>query len=45
MDINDMRGAVTVLSLVAFLGIVFCAWSRHNKASFDEAAQLPFQDD
>jgi cytochrome c oxidase cbb3-type subunit 4 len=45
MDINDMRSAVTVLSLLSFVGIVFWAWSRRNKASSDEAAQLPFQDD
>ena len=45
MDINDMRSAVSVLSLLSFVGIVFWAWSRRNKASFDEAAQLPFQDD
>lgn len=45
MDINDLRSAVTVLSLLIFVGIVFWAWSRSNQASFDEAAQLPFQGD
>ena len=45
MDINDMRSAVTVLSLVLFLGIVVWAWSRRNKADFDAAAQLPFNDE
>lgn len=45
MDINDLRSAVTVLSLLIFVGIVFWAWSRRNQASFDEAAQLPFQGD
>ena len=45
MDVNDLRSIVTVLSLVTFLGIVWWAWSRHNKGRFDEAAQLPFQDE
>ncbi|MEZ5702075.1 MAG: cbb3-type cytochrome c oxidase subunit 3 [Burkholderiaceae bacterium] len=45
MDINFLRSAVTVISFVTFLGIVAWAWSRRNKAGFDEAAQLPFQDE
>lgn len=43
MDINTLRSIVTVLALIAFLGIVFWAWSGRNKARFDEAAQLPFK--
>ena len=42
MDINDLRVIVTVLALVAFLGIVFWAYSRKRKRDFDEAARLPF---
>jgi cytochrome c oxidase cbb3-type subunit 4 len=45
MDVNTLRIAVTVLSFVAFIGIVGWAWSRRNRAAFDEAAQLPFLDD
>ncbi len=45
MDINDIRSIVTVISLIAFLGIIAWAWSRKNKASFDEAANLPFADE
>lgn len=45
MDINDLRSAVTVISLLTFLGIIAWAWSKSNKASFDEAAQLPFKDE
>ena len=45
MDINDLRSIVTVVSLFPFLGIVVWAWSRRNQASFQEAAQLPFQDE
>ncbi|WP_298829663.1 cbb3-type cytochrome c oxidase subunit 3 [uncultured Piscinibacter sp.] len=45
MDINDLRSIVTVFSLIAFLGIVAWAWSRSNRAGFDEAAQLPFAEE
>lgn len=45
MDINDMRSAMTVISLLTFIGIVAWAWSKRNKSSFDEAAQLPFNED
>ncbi len=45
MDINDMRSIVTVLSLVAFVGIIGWAWSKKNQAGFDEAARLPFGDE
>ena len=45
MDVNTLRIAVTVLSFVAFIGIVSWAWSRRNRAAFDEAAQLPCLDD
>jgi len=45
MDVNDYRSIVTVVSLVLFLGIVWWAWSKRNKAQFDEAAQLPFKED
>lgn len=42
MDVNDLRSVVTLASLLVFLGIAVWAWSRGNKARFDEAAALPF---
>ena len=45
MDINDMRSVVNVVSLLTFVGSVAWAWSKRNKSSFDEAAQLPFRDE
>lgn len=45
MDLGTMRAAVTVLSLVLFLGICWWAYARRNKTRFDEAAQLPFAED
>jgi cytochrome c oxidase cbb3-type subunit IV len=44
MDINDLRSIVTVLSALAFAGIVAWTLSRRNKPQFDEAAMLPFAD-
>ncbi len=40
-----MRAVVTVLSFIAFLGIVYWAYAKRNRAGFDEAAQLPFLDE
>ncbi len=46
MDLmNDLRIGVTLLSFVLFGLIVRWAWSRRNKAAFDEAQQLPFVDE
>lgn len=45
MDINILRAAVTVISLLVFLCIVGWAYSSRNKSSFDEQAQLPLLDD
>ena len=45
MDVNDLRAAVTVISLGLFLALVAWTWSRSRRAAFDEAARLPFEDD
>jgi cytochrome c oxidase cbb3-type subunit IV len=45
MDVNDLRSAVTVLSLLAFLGIVGWVAMARNRWRFDEAARLPFADE
>ena len=45
MDINLLRSLITVLSLVAFLGIVLWAYGPGRRERFDEAARLPFADD
>lgn len=45
MDINDLRGLSTALLLFAFIGMCFWVYSRKRKASFDEAANLPFADE
>jgi cytochrome c oxidase cbb3-type subunit 4 len=45
MDLNDLRAVITLLSFVAFIGVIAWAWSRRNRKRFDEAANLPFADD
>ena len=42
MNIDDLRVVFAVLAFVAFIGIVFWAYSRKRKRDFDEAASLPF---
>jgi cytochrome c oxidase cbb3-type subunit 4 len=37
MDLNDIRAWHTVLLLILFLGIVYWAYSKRRKKSFDEA--------
>jgi cytochrome c oxidase cbb3-type subunit IV len=44
MDLDTLRYATTVMSFFVFAGIVVWAMSSRNKAAFDEARQLPFQD-
>ena len=45
MDINDMRSLTTVFAFVAFMGIVFWAYSGRRKQDFDAAAMLAVEDD
>jgi cbb3-type cytochrome oxidase subunit 3 len=40
MDLNDIRAAVTVLSLAGFAAIVWWVYSR-RQSDFDAAANLP----
>jgi len=45
MDINTLRSAATVVSFVTFIGIIVWAYSRRNAADFEQAANLPFEQD
>jgi len=45
MDAGILRGLYTVFMFIAFAGIVWWAWSASRKADFDEAANLPLEDD
>jgi cytochrome c oxidase cbb3-type subunit 4 len=43
MDITTMRIVATLASFACFLGIWVWAFSRRNRARFEEAARLPFE--
>lgn len=45
MDITTLRIIVTLLSFACFIGIGVWAFGRHNRARFEEAARLPFEQD
>lgn len=45
LDINTIRGLITVILLICFIGMVFWAYSSKRKSDFNEAASLPLQDD
>jgi cytochrome c oxidase cbb3-type subunit 4 len=45
LDINTLRSAATVAAFITFIGIVIWAYSRRNAADFEEAANLPFEQD
>ena len=45
MDINDLRGLITAVIMIAFIGIWIWAWSKRRKADFDASANLPLNED
>ena len=45
MDINTLRSIATVLFFASFLWITWWAYSKKQKDSFNDAANLPFADD
>ncbi|MEY3766548.1 MAG: cbb3-type cytochrome c oxidase subunit 3 [Betaproteobacteria bacterium] len=45
MDITTLRIVATLVSFVAFIGIVVWVLDRRKTQRFEEAAQLPFQED
>ncbi len=45
IDINQLRGFTTLLTMIAFLAVVVWAWSKRRQRSFDEAANLPFSEE
>ncbi len=45
MDLNDVRIAVTLASLVLFVALVLHTWSRRRLRDHEAAAALPFTGD
>ncbi len=45
MEMTDLRGLATLFCFVAFVAVVYWAYGPSRKEYFNEAAQLPFDDD
>jgi cytochrome c oxidase cbb3-type subunit 4 len=45
MDAGFFGSVATVLFFLLFVGIVWWAFHRDNKQKYEDAAQLPFQED
>lgn len=45
MDLILFKSIWTVVVMVVFIGIVLWAWSGKRKQGFDEAANIPFNED
>ena len=45
MDFTLIQSLWSIVVLVTFIGIVLWAYSSKRKTDFEEAAQLPFDDD
>jgi len=45
MDINDFRGLITLVTMIAFGGVCWWAYSSRNRSRFEDDAMLPFADE
>ncbi len=45
MDMGVIRGLITAILVILFLGIWAWSWSKRRRKDFDAAAQLPLEDD
>ncbi len=45
MNQGTLQGIGTILTMLAFLGVCWWAFSKHKKADFEEASRLPFADE
>jgi cytochrome c oxidase cbb3-type subunit 4 len=45
MDMSALRIIATVASFILFIGIMIWVWRNRKSKDFEDAAQLPFQED
>ena len=45
MDLGLIRGVITVVLFVAFIGMWIWAWSSKRQSDFEQAANLPLEDE
>ena len=45
MDFTFIQSVWTIVVMVVFIGLVIWAWSGKRKQQFDDAANIPFNED
>jgi len=45
MDVNELRGYITLTTMLTFLGICWWAYRSRNRSRFEQDALLPFLDE
>jgi cytochrome c oxidase cbb3-type subunit 4 len=45
MEIGLVRGLITAILLILFIGLWLWSWSKKRYAEYDAASQLPLEDD
>ena len=45
MDVNTLRGLITIVAMAAFLAVVWWAYRSANRRRFEEDARIPFTDE
>ncbi|MEJ2513992.1 MAG: cbb3-type cytochrome c oxidase subunit 3 [Gammaproteobacteria bacterium] len=45
MEMGTLRGLVTLALMIAFVGVVIWAYSSRRRKDFEEASQLPLEED
>jgi cytochrome c oxidase cbb3-type subunit IV len=45
MDVNTLRIIATLLCFATFIGLLVWAYSKRNRARFEEDAKIPFLQD
>jgi cytochrome c oxidase cbb3-type subunit 4 len=45
MDFNLLRSAITVVSFLTFLGVIYWAYNEHNRARFEQEGRRVLDDE
>ena len=45
MDEGTLRGLATLVALLAFIGVIWWAWSGRQSRKFEDAARMPLEED
>jgi cytochrome c oxidase cbb3-type subunit 4 len=45
MDMGDVRGLITIITMFTFIGICWWAYHSKNRDRFEQDALLPFADE